>query len=52
MCNSNFVRIDRSIPEMQAFFEIQYGSRQPSAIPNNANYEMTLRKAVIFLLYA
>jgi hypothetical protein len=30
------------------FFEIEYGGRQLSWIPNNANYEGTLGRAVIF----
>jgi hypothetical protein len=42
------MRIGQSIPEIQAFFEIQYGGRQPSWIPNNANYEVTLKKQSFF----
>jgi hypothetical protein len=33
-----------------AFFEIRYGGRPPSWIPNNANFEMNLRTGVIFCL--
>jgi hypothetical protein len=49
MCVSNF---GRSIPEIQPFFEIQYGDRQPSWIPSNAKFEVTLRRAVIVWLCA
>jgi hypothetical protein len=46
MCVSNLVRSIHS--QNTAFFEIQNGGRQPSWIPNNANYEVTPRRAVIF----
>jgi hypothetical protein len=33
LCVSNFVKIGRSVPELRHFFEIQYGGRSPSWIP-------------------
>jgi hypothetical protein len=49
---SNFVEIGRSVTELRHLFEIHYGGRPPSGIPNNASYEVTFRKAVIFWLCA
>jgi hypothetical protein len=48
VCQISWESVDRF--RNTAFFEIQYGGRQPSWIPNNSNYEVTLRRAVIFWL--
>jgi hypothetical protein len=49
MCVSNFVRLSRSIPEIQHCSEIQYGGRPLSWIPNISNFEVNPQHRCIVL---
>jgi hypothetical protein len=46
LCMSNLMGIGQSVADLEHFFEIQYGGRPPSWIPNNTNFEVDLRTAV------
>jgi hypothetical protein len=50
ICMSSFLKISEADCKLWYCIQLQYGSRPPSWSFNNANFEVTLRKKVIFSL--